>query len=150
MSYWVKSAADRRTIRRAVELPCQVVAEAGFRLLGEQTLDVSVEGILLRSDAPVRIGEAVFVALRAPRGDHWIDAEAVVARVVRGLRARDRGPAIGLRFTQVDPVDAAILAGGLRGLPPPLPRRHRRKDYAGSVVHIVESVSDDELVVLAA
>lgn len=138
MVSWVKKVRQRRSVRRAVGTKCQVVAEQGFRLLGDRTFDVSEHGLLLASEADVWVGERVFVALETPQGVSWIDGEARIVRVVRGRRGGDRGPAIGLRFSRMDTLDQVILSASLRGLPPPLPARHLRRDYAGAVQVIAE------------
>ena len=115
----------RHSVRRAVSAECQVVAENGFRLLGERTLDVSRQGLLLASRADASIGESVFVALKSPNGCSWLDAEGFVARVLDG--------GIAIRFTQMSTIDRIMLAESLRGLPPPVPRRRPRPDYAATV-----------------
>lgn len=129
----ILSARQRHTLRRAADVSCQVVAERGFRLLGERTLDLSTDGMLLRSDAEVGIGEEVLVALRMPGGISWLDAEARVTRIVEGRREGDRGRAIGLRFERMDNVDRVLLGASLRGMPPPVPGRRLRRDYATTV-----------------
>lgn len=118
---------------------CQVVADVGFRLIGEQTLDLSEQGMLVRSDAEVFPGESVIVSVRAPKSRLWVDAEARVVRLVQGRRDRDRGRAVGLRFEHMDAIDKAVLAGSLRGLPPPLPGRQLRADYAAAIRAIAAS-----------
>jgi hypothetical protein len=112
---------QRRTMRRALRVPCQVVRERDFRLVGERTLDVSTDGMLVASDVPVLTGEAVIVTFCEPRTGQWFDAEATVARVTHGRRAGEHGRCIGLRFERVDAVARADLAVALRGVPPPLP-----------------------------
>ncbi|MAQ18643.1 MAG: PilZ domain-containing protein [Sandaracinus sp.] len=124
---------ERKQVRRALRTECHAVAEDGFRFLGERTLDLSEGGILLRSDAEAEVGESVLLSLRVPNGRTWIDAQAIVTRVVRGLRAGDEGRAYGLAFEDIAPLDRAILAGSLGG-PPPTPTRGLRRDYAGSVL----------------
>lgn len=126
-------AAQRRSLRRSVRTECEVVAEEGFRLLGTWTLDLSADGLLLDSGAPVVIGEPVLISLRIPRGSTWIDAEGRVARAIAGQRLGDCGTALGIRFERVDAVDRAILDASLLGLPPTFPRRHMRMDYAATV-----------------
>ena len=133
MTSWVKKARDRRSVRRSVAVDCQVVAEEGFRLIGERTLDLSEQGMLLRSDAEVLPGESVIISMRAPRSRLWLDAEARVVRLVAGRRGRDVGRAVGLRFERMDAIDYAVLVGSLRGLPPPLPGRELRVDYAAAI-----------------
>ena len=55
----LRHTAERRSIRRQVDLPCQAVAEEGFRLLGERVTDLSPEGMQVVSSAQVRVGEPV-------------------------------------------------------------------------------------------
>jgi hypothetical protein len=129
----VLCAADRRSLRRAVRTECEVVAERGFRLLGTYTLDLSEDGLLLDAGAPCILGEPVIVSLRLPRSTLWIDCEGHVARAIDGQRRGDCGSALGIAFDAMSPVDRAILRASLRGLPPPVPRRHRRMDYAATI-----------------
>ena len=129
----VRHALDRRSTRRFVDLPCQAVAEEGFRLLGERVLDLSPEGMQVESRAQVRVGESVLVSFRAPHGDDWMDAEAEVARVVRGQRGTDKGRSIGLRFTHQNLFDRVMLRERLKNIAPPVPARQLRRDYAGFV-----------------
>ncbi len=130
---WVRNARDRRSVRRDVRTECQAVADEGFRLLGIRTLDLSEEGMLLHSSAPVVLGEMVYVAVKAPNTHEWVDAEAEVVRLVKGRRTNEARCGIGLRFVQMDALDRAILAGSLFDLPPPVPARGIRKDYAEAV-----------------
>lgn len=132
-SFKILEKRERRMVRRALRTDCHAVAEDGFRFLGEQALDLSEGGLLLRSDREAEIGETVLVSFKVPGGRTWVDAEATVARVVRGHRRGDRGRAYGLHFQQIAPLDRAILAGSLEGAPPPPPARDLRRDYAGSV-----------------
>lgn len=132
----VLTAHQRRSMRRAATVPCQVVAEHGFRLLGTQTLDLSHHGLLVRSDAHVEIGEEVYVSMRIPGGVSWLDALGRVARVVHGLRGRDVGRAVGVELLYMEAIDRALLEASLRGRPPPIPARHLRQDYAATVRRI--------------
>jgi len=125
---------ERRLVRRALRTDCHAVAEDGFRFLGDRTLDLSEGGILLRSDEAAEVGETVLLSIKVPGGRTWVDAEATIARIVRGHRTRDEGRAYGLRFERMAPLDHAVLAGSLEGSPPPPPARGLRRDYAGSVL----------------
>jgi hypothetical protein len=53
----------------------------------------------------------------------WLEAEAVVARLVQGLRSADRGVSAGLDFTYFEKSARHELLARLAGLPPPLPQR---------------------------
>jgi hypothetical protein len=111
----------RTSTRREVVLPCQAVRERDITLIADQTLDVSVDGLLLPVTAPILTGEAIIVSFQIPGA--WIDAEAVVTRVVHGRRPEDEGLAVGAIFDVISPASRAALAGFLHGRPPPLPRR---------------------------
>jgi hypothetical protein len=113
---------SRRTAtRRSVVLPCQAVRERDFKLVAEQTLDVSVDGLLLPIAEPILTGEQLVVSFSIP--GKWIDAEATVVRVVHGRRPHDEGLAVGVLFDVISPSSRAALAAFLHGRPPPLPRR---------------------------
>ncbi len=117
-----------RPVRHSVRVPCQVVRERDFRLVGRHVLDLSPEGMLVLSDRPVLTGTSVLVALKVPFGSPiWLDAEAVVARVEHGRRPGDRGRALGLAFTWVAPMARAALGTQLAWFPE---ARARRRDPA--------------------
>ena len=119
-------ASDRNAVRRSARARCQVVSERDFRLIGEQALDLSTEGLLLACDDAVQVGERVLLSLEVPGARTWIDAEAVVVRVIEGYRDGDRGYCAGLRFTAIDFDAYRALRHGLRGAPPPVPTRALR------------------------
>jgi len=120
----VVTPTNRRiALRRMVRVPCQIVRERDFKLVGERALDLSAEGMLVPTDARVLTGESVIVSFRLPLTRVWIDAEAVVARVVHGRRRGDHGHCLGLQFLDVTEPSKVALRTSLRGLPPPLPRR---------------------------
>jgi PilZ domain len=124
---------DRKEIRRSFELTCQVVRERDFRLVASRALDVSPDGMLVPTEADLQPGESVIVTFRATSLGIWFDTEARVARVIRGKRAGDKGPAVGLSFSSLDKVKRLILRGHLRRVPPPLPRRAQRIDWAATI-----------------
>jgi hypothetical protein len=111
----------RTSMRRDVILPCQAVREHDFKLVATRTLDVSVEGVLLPMGIPLLTGEQVIVSFQIP--GTWIDAEAIVTRIVHNRRPGDDGLAVGLMFDVLSASSRAALAGFLHGRPPPLPRR---------------------------
>lgn len=77
-------------------------------------------------------GENVIVSFHAPRLDLWFDTEATVTRVLRGRRSFDH-VAAALRFSTLDRVKRFILRSHLRRVPPPLPRRVQRIDWARTI-----------------
>ena len=136
MSGFIVHAFDRRAVRRTTRWECQVVRERDFKLVGRRLLDLSTAGMQIHADERVLTGEGVIVSFRVPETSKWIDAEAVVARVVHGRRPSDHGRALGLRFHHLDASTKAILGEGLRRQPPTLPMRAPRVDYAATVRRI--------------
>ena len=124
---------DRREVRRAVGLTCQVVRERDFRLIADQALDLSPDGMLVSSDHDMAVGESLIVSFKATQLGLWFDTEASVARIIKGRRPGDRGAGIGLSFSTLDRVKRLILRGHLRRVPPPLPRRTQRIDWTATV-----------------
>lgn len=124
---------ERREVRRAMGLTCQVVRERDFRLVADHALDLSPDGMLVKSDSELAIGEALIVSFKATQLGLWFDSEATVARIVKGRRDGDRGTGIGLSFSTLDRVKRLILRGHLRRVPPPVPRRAQRIDWSATV-----------------
>jgi hypothetical protein len=124
---------DRREVRRAVGLTCQVVRERDFRLIAEQALDLSPDGMLVASEHDMAVGESLIVSFKATQLGLWFDTEASVARIIKGRRPGDRGAGLGLSFSSLDRVKRLILRGHLRRVPPPLPRRTQRIDWTATV-----------------
>jgi hypothetical protein len=127
---------QRRSLRRAFRARCQAVVLDEFRLVGDRILDLSPRGLLLACDDEVELGQELVVSFQAPRGGPWIDVEAEVARVIDGYRPYDPGYAAGLRFTRIDRPDQGELLARLAGLPPPVPHRPLRMNYAETVARI--------------
>ena len=127
------TANDRKALRRQVRVPCQVVRESDFCLVADACLDLSPRGMRVCSISPVALNTPVLVSFRVPAAGVHMDVNAVVTRVARGRRHGERGATLGLSFVDLSPVEAVTLSARLRGLPPPAPARHLRKDYAGVV-----------------
>ncbi len=116
-----------------MRVECQVVRERDFRLLGSHAVDLSPMGMQVMAQERVLTGEPVLVAFRLPLTSWWFDAEATVARVVHGRRPGDAGRCFGLSFEALGEDVSAFLRRALRGVPPPLPARAPRVDYAASI-----------------
>ena len=124
---------DRHEVRRAVGVSCQVVRERDFRLVSDQGLDLSPDGMLVATDAELEVGESIILSFTATHLGLWFDTEASVARIVKGRRDGDRGTAVGHSFSTLDRVKRLILRGPLRRVPPPVPRRTQRIDWSATV-----------------
>jgi hypothetical protein len=140
----VLGARDRLSIRRGVEVDCQVVTDADFRLVGIRARDISTRGMLVISSENIAIGEELLLSMKLPRTQIWIDAEAVVVRHVRGRRDGDRARGLGIHFTKLDTISRVMLSTSLIGLPPPIPSRSVRKDYARTVWRIANDNGVDD------
>jgi hypothetical protein len=139
MKSFIAKRNDRRTIRHAAQLQCEVVREADFCRIGTRTLDVSTDGMRVAIDEceEVCVGDELFVAVKLPAHvDLWFDARATVTRVAHGRRPEDKGPEIGIRFNNMSAITKLILKGAVRKVPPPLPKRAARVDYAESVKRV--------------
>jgi hypothetical protein len=127
-------AHQRRAVRRAAPVDCQVVRERDFKLIGTRGVDVSPLGMLVvAEDDRVLTGEPVIVAFRLVCSGWWFDSLATVARVVHGRRPGDMGHCLGIEFDPLEPDVQSFLRRALRAVPPPLPMREPRIDYAASV-----------------
>jgi hypothetical protein len=135
----LRTHRTRRIVRRAVRAPCHAVTLEGPRLVGERALDLSPYGMLLACDDGVRMGESVAVSFKAPGGLEWFHADGEVVRIVEGWRLGDPGYCVGVRFTRIDLASRMRLHERLRGMPPPVPGRPLRFDYASSVRHIARA-----------
>ena len=114
------SVPVRNTFRRYVRLPCEVVREHDFKLIGDLALDLSTRGMLVRSQERVLTGEEVVVAFQAPRSNVWFDALGTVARVLHGRRpGDDHGVCLGIEFHGMHPRTERALFEHLRGLAGP-------------------------------
>jgi hypothetical protein len=82
------------------------------------------------------VGEKMLVSFQATQLGLWFDTQAEVTRIIRGRRPEDEGRAFGMKFTNMDHVSRLILRGHLRRVPPPLPQRPTRVDYAATIRQI--------------
>jgi hypothetical protein len=110
----------RSAFRRFVRIDCQVVREHDFRLVGDLALDLSTKGMLVRgSGVRLLTGEELLVAFRPPRSNVWIDAHAIVARVLHGRRPGDPGLSFGIEFYGMEKQHQELLFEKLRGMHAP-------------------------------
>jgi hypothetical protein len=120
----------RREMRRRVRLACRVRRMDDWRLLGDRTLDLSPEGMLVLSDERVDEGLDLVVSFQATELPIWFDACAKITRVVEGRRPGDPGRALGVRFETLPAVSRLILRGFLRRHPLTLAQREPPLDIA--------------------
>jgi hypothetical protein len=133
-------STQRGAMRRAVMAPCWAVSLKRGRLLGERLLDLSPEGMFLECRSEISAGDGVFIVFKAPgSGGLWLRADAEVARVVEGRRDRDPAYGAGLKINRLKNGSYLELGQRLRGLPPPVPGRRLRVDYAQTVRRVAYS-----------
>jgi hypothetical protein len=125
-------ADERRSVRRDVEVECQVVRAQGGEVLAERAVDLSIDGMLVLSSAACVLGESMLATFRLPGTASWLTVPARVARVIAGRRHNDPGRAIALEFEVLDVEVQRSLRAALEMLPEPPPGRARRVDYAAT------------------
>ncbi len=123
-----------RLPRHTLRVPCQVVRFRDFRLIADRVENASLTGLLVTPAEPVLTGEKLIVSFAIPDGSGWVDAEAVVTRVIHGRRPGENCRALGLAFEQIDEQAQWVLARHLQCVPwAPPGRSHRKKSNAAVV-----------------
>ena len=112
----------RRPVRRAVDLPCQVVRMRDFRLVADRLVNVSLDGLLAQPADAVLTGEPVLVSFEAPFGGLWIDIEGVITRVAHGRRPGEWTRGLGIELSPTSHTVRDALRLRLACLPPTPPR----------------------------
>jgi hypothetical protein len=116
-----------------MHVDCQVVRDRDFRLIGRGSLDLSLTGMLVQCNYSAEIGDEVIVSFQTPRLREYVDAVAIVTRLIAGRRHGDLGLAMGVTFTSMDDASFAALKRALHDVPTARGRRESRIDYAKSV-----------------
>lgn len=105
----------RRSPRLPITVGCQAVVDEEFFLLGDEIVDLSADGLLLRaSGIPALVGEEVIVSFRPPNSAEWIDAEAVIVRLLNGTQPG--APGFGIELKNLGAFDRARLAATVERL----------------------------------
>jgi len=116
--------AQRRSTRRSVRLVCQVVRERDFQLVADRIVNLSATGLVVSPADPALTGERLIVSFQIPHSGQWVDAEAVVARVVHGRRPGEHTRGLALELENVEEIPQMLLSRAL-GRCPPAPPSHR-------------------------
>lgn len=111
-----------RTTRKTAKIACQVVRLRDFRLVADTIEDVSEHGVLVGPADPVLTGEPLIVSFQVPGLGDFVDADAVVRRVVHGRRPGESRRSLGLELSGLDDYGRRLIAAYLRQLPPAPPR----------------------------
>jgi hypothetical protein len=115
-------ADDRRSLRRALPVPCDVVSHYWEHPVAHEATDLSLDGMWIDTLCPLHRGAEVVVSFLPPR---WSGGQlmvfARVARVNTGRRRRDRGRVgMGLEFADLTLSERVALQSSLCGVPPRL------------------------------
>lgn len=130
---------DERTARRhSLRVDCQVYRDRDLLPLCGEVVDISLSGIQLRAEELPGLGDRVWINFRPPRTDRTLRVEGVVTRVTAGRRRNERGETVGIEFKELTPEAHAGLCVMLRRLPPTVPQRKSRLDYADAVRRVTE------------
>ena len=81
----------------------------------------------------------MLVTFRATHLDLWFDTDATVVRINECRRDEDRARTLGLRFDSLDDIAKKMLHASWRHVPPPLPKRTHRMDYAATIRDVASS-----------
>ena len=111
-----------RAVRKTARIPCQVVRLSDFRLVADVVENLSDAGLLVGPADPVLTGQPVMVSFQLPGFRDFVDAEAIVARVVHGRRPGEIRRALGLEFVDISGESRKLLEAFLRHLVPTPPR----------------------------
>jgi PilZ domain len=124
-----------RPSRYVLRVPCEVVRLRDFRLIADRVEDFSAGGLLVSPAEPVLTGEEVIVSMRFPATGEWLDAEAVVTRVLHGRRPGETARCLGLEFGKLDRRGWLSIHRNLGRTPPAPPRARpgRRKATWSSI-----------------
>jgi hypothetical protein len=120
--------SNRRALRRAVQLPCELVSRYVDQPLLYWATDLTPFGAWLETPIPMELGEQVVLCFSP--GIWWAARElmlfAEVTRVATHRDVEERG--MGLEFLDVTAHERRALDAWLRNRPPPLPKRRSRRD----------------------
>jgi hypothetical protein len=111
-------------MRRAVDLPCEVVFPDQDEPVRCRARDLSASGVWLETSVLAKPGERVVICFRPP---NWpiIWNLTVFGKVARASKARPQTErsthGLAIEFTDLTDVERSAIAQGLKGLPPPEP-----------------------------
>lgn len=115
---------SRRALRRAVDLPCEIMTFDVDRPMAGRALDLSPLGMWLVARQPFAVGEQVVVSFRPP---FWPAGQELsifgeVARVTMERCGRGgTATGLGIEFVGMTDMERRALEESLVGTPPPAP-----------------------------
>lgn len=125
--------SSRQSIRRAVEIGCEVVSQTSVHV--ERMLDLSPRGARLQSRTSMRRGQEVLLTFVPPGAPRRVSALGTVQHQAEGV--------LGVEFFSLDRIDEDTLGRHLRGLPPPLPSKRMRTRHELVWVEMLLTYEED-------
>ena len=113
----------RRSQRRTIDLPCDLVGRDWDRPLCHRIVDLSPHGAWVRTALPLQPGEQVVVGFRPPKWERELSLFATVKRSVRAGRGGARN-GMALEFLDLTRAERRLLQHSLKGLPTTEACRH--------------------------
>jgi hypothetical protein len=146
----VMSPSRRQSVRRAVDLACDVRSDRWNGALPLAARDISPDGLWLASPFALDPGEQLVLAFRPPRWPVGCLPVVALGEVVRADMRRRRSdalpPGMGVRFVDIAYADQSLMQRALRGLPPPLPPRPRADSPARVDAEASFMLDDGEMI----
>lgn len=100
-------AGDKRLhFRKNMEIPINFEDEFGSSLIYLLSKDISLGGVFLDGDVPIRVGSQTFLNFTLPGDTGFIRCTAKVVRVVR---EEEKIEGFGVQFTNVADIDRLKL-----------------------------------------
>lgn len=120
---------SRRALRRAVDLPCEIITFDVDRPMAARAIDLSPFGMWAVARQPFAVGEPVVVSFRPPyrRDRQELTLFGEVARVTMERCGRGgTATGIGIEFSGLTADERTLLERCLVGTPPPAPPHLQR------------------------
>ena len=115
----------RRALRRAVEIPVELISRHVDEPLLYWATDLTPYGMWIETPFPMQPGEEVVLCFQPAVS--WAQRELIIfAEVERMTAAQGSGAGMGLSFKGMTPHEERALSSWLRWRPPPLPKRRCR------------------------
>jgi DNA-binding response OmpR family regulator len=131
-------ANARRDVRHAVDLPCTVVREKNLTLVSLRAVDLSPDGMRVElRNVEVEVGDRLFVSFQIAALGKWLYTDAFATRLLRGRRPGETSPSLVVLFGSLPAASRLCVRDSLRKVPPHLPQRQQRVDYAATVDRIL-------------
>lgn len=120
----IHEVSQRRALRRAVSLDCQVICDDWEGPVPHLATNLSPHGIWLTTMYPLHVGTEVVLSFAPPGRDDELLVYGGVRRVEIKRRQSDPPRAgMGIAFDYLSEADTDLLRRQLVGMPPPLPPR---------------------------